>query len=108
MRMARWTRRSRSFDGSSRKCARPSFTARHAKDRMVEPAPVVMVLGGVRSGKSAFAERLAERAGDPVLFVATATVGDPEMAARVAAHRASRPASWRTVEAPHDLARSVG
>lgn len=62
---------------------------------------LVLVLGGARSGKSAFAERLARvEAGDEVLYIATATVTDDEMAARIARHRAARPARWETVELP--------
>jgi adenosylcobinamide kinase / adenosylcobinamide-phosphate guanylyltransferase len=62
---------------------------------------LVLVLGGARSGKSAFAERLAHAdAGDDVLYVATAMVTDNEMAARIARHRADRPAAWETVELP--------
>jgi adenosylcobinamide kinase/adenosylcobinamide-phosphate guanylyltransferase len=70
-------------------------------------APVYLILGGARSGKSAFAERLARHLARPVLYLATATPGDPEMAARIAAHRAARPPDWRTVESPQALAEAV-
>jgi adenosylcobinamide kinase / adenosylcobinamide-phosphate guanylyltransferase len=65
------------------------------------------VLGGARSGKSAFAERLAGECGEPVLYVATASAGDAEMAARIALHRAARPAGWRTVEIATGLAEHI-
>jgi adenosylcobinamide kinase/adenosylcobinamide-phosphate guanylyltransferase len=68
----------------------------------------VLVLGGARSGKSGFAERLAAECGEPVLYVATATVTDEEMAERIARHRAQRPPTWRTLEAPADVARRLG
>lgn len=64
-----------------------------------------MVVGGSRSGKSAVAEQLVEPAGG-VTYVATAAVADDEMAARVTAHRARRPASWHTVETT-DLAAAI-
>jgi len=64
----------------------------------------VLILGGARSGKSAFAERLAAECGEPVLYVATATVVDDEMAERIAHHRARRSAAWRTLELPLGLA----
>jgi adenosylcobinamide kinase/adenosylcobinamide-phosphate guanylyltransferase len=58
-----------------------------------------LVLGGVRSGKSRLAERLALESGLPVTYVATATNGDdPEMVARIAAHQNHRPADWALVE----------
>ncbi|MBV9579794.1 MAG: bifunctional adenosylcobinamide kinase/adenosylcobinamide-phosphate guanylyltransferase [Chloroflexi bacterium] len=63
----------------------------------------VLVLGGARSGKSAFAEQLATACGSPVLYVATAAVSDTEMADRIAHHRARRPAAWQTVEREVDL-----
>lgn len=71
------------------------------------PPTTTLILGGARSGKSDWAERLAAAADRPVLFLATATAGDAEMADRIAAHRAARPAAWRTVEEPANLAAAV-
>ena len=68
---------------------------------------VTLVLGGARSGKSAWAEQHAAASGRPVLYVATATAGDDEMAERIAAHRDRRPAHWRTLEAPHQLMATI-
>ena len=71
------------------------------------PPRLILILGGARSGKSAFAERLAASSGQPVAFIATATASDDEMRARIARHRASRPRDWHTLEEPLDLARAV-
>ena len=68
---------------------------------------LTLVLGGARSGKSAYAERLALEAGQPVLFVATAEPGDEEMAARIARHRVERPDSWTTLEAPLEVGKAI-
>jgi len=68
-----------------------------------------LVLGGARSGKSAFAQKAAETAAldrRPVL-IATGQAFDDEMADRIARHRAERGESWITVEAPLDLAEAV-
>lgn len=63
-----------------------------------------LILGGARSGKSALALRRAAQAGRAVAWIATAEAKDAEMAARIARHRAERPAHWRTVEEPLRLA----
>lgn len=68
----------------------------------VHPKAVTLVLGGVRSGKSRFAQRIASGFGS-VVFVATATASDPEMELRIERHRRSRPAAWHTLEVPIDL-----
>ena len=70
----------------------------------VKETGIVLVLGGARSGKSDYAQRLAGRLAERVLYVATAAAGDEEMAARIARHRAERPATWDTVEAPMGIA----
>src|SRR3954452_217485 len=68
---------------------------------------VTLILGGARGGKSWWAEKLAEQSERPVVFIATATVGDDEMARRVEAHRATRPADWQTVEAADSLTDAI-
>jgi adenosyl cobinamide kinase/adenosyl cobinamide phosphate guanylyltransferase len=65
---------------------------------------ITLVLGGARSGKSAYAERMMTRYPSPVTYVATLRVGDdPDLAWRVERHRQRRPSEWGTVEAGPDL-----
>jgi adenosylcobinamide kinase/adenosylcobinamide-phosphate guanylyltransferase len=77
---------------------------------------LILVTGGARSGKSTFAERLATALAEEhspasgaaasrvgVTYLATSEANDAEMASRVAAHRAARPAAWATVECPLDV-----
>lgn len=64
---------------------------------------MTLILGGVRSGKSTYAQKLLEDSADTVIFIATATAGDDEMAARIRAHQANRPAHWSTIEAPMNV-----
>jgi adenosylcobinamide kinase/adenosylcobinamide-phosphate guanylyltransferase len=74
-------------------------------------AKLSLVLGGARSGKSRYAEGLIAALPPPWKapwnYVATAEPGDAEMAERIASHRVRRGASWRTIEAPRDLAGSL-
>ncbi len=65
---------------------------------------LIFITGGARSGKSRFAQRQAESRPGALLYVATAAVGDAEMAERVARHRAERGERWQTLEEPLQLA----
>lgn len=68
---------------------------------------MIFVTGGARSGKSRFAQALASQSGLPVLYLATAAPGDPEMEERIEAHRASRPKDWITVEEGREVLRVI-
>ena len=65
--------------------------------------PLTLVVGGARSGKSAFAERLITDTGRPRRYIATAEAWDDEMRDRIAQHQRDRAGVWITVEAPLDL-----
>lgn len=68
---------------------------------------VHLILGGARSGKSAFAEKLAIDSSLPVTYIATAQVYDAEFGQRVAHHKIRRPAHWRTIEQSFNLAETL-
>jgi adenosylcobinamide kinase/adenosylcobinamide-phosphate guanylyltransferase len=70
-------------------------------------APVTLVLGGARSGKSRHAEMLVESQPGPCIYLATAQAGDAEMTLRIAEHRTRRGRRWTTVEEPLDLAAAL-
>lgn len=69
---------------------------------------LTLVIGGAASGKSTYAERLVEAADRPLTYIATAEAQDEEMRVKIAAHRARRGAGWQTLEAPRDLAGTLG
>ena len=68
---------------------------------------LTLILGGARSGKSSYAQSLAEESNKSVTFIATAQALDDEMSARIQKHRAERPSNWETLEVPLDLALHV-
>jgi adenosylcobinamide kinase / adenosylcobinamide-phosphate guanylyltransferase len=68
---------------------------------------ITLLLGGARSGKSQYAQELARKSADKVLFVATAEAGDEDMRRRIEKHKQSRPASWRTLEAAARIGRRI-
>ncbi|MBX9893969.1 MAG: bifunctional adenosylcobinamide kinase/adenosylcobinamide-phosphate guanylyltransferase [Nitrosomonas sp.] len=65
---------------------------------------LMLILGGVKSGKSRLAERIAADSGFPVTYIATAAAGDDEMRERITRHRQHRPAHWQVIEEPLKLA----
>lgn len=72
---------------------------------------LVSILGGARSGKSSFAERIAagqeEKYGRQVLYLATAKAKDKEMEKRIERHQKNRPGNWKTIEASINLYQAI-
>jgi len=67
----------------------------------------ILILGGARSGKSHYAQEIALKLPQPVLFVATAEAGDDEMKQRIEEHRKSRPSTWHTLEAATHVGQQI-
>ncbi len=61
---------------------------------------ITLVTGGAKSGKSAFAEQLAEQSGGRLGYIATAQAGDEEMRQRIIKHQERRDSRWQTLEEP--------
>jgi adenosylcobinamide kinase / adenosylcobinamide-phosphate guanylyltransferase len=73
----------------------------------VDKQQITLVLGGARSGKSSFAQALAEGAAGELIYIATAQAFDDEMTARIIRHQSDRGPRWQTVECPVDLAVAI-
>lgn len=73
----------------------------------VNSGQIALVLGGARSGKSSFAQALAEDETDDLIYIATAQAFDAEMTERIARHRSDRGQRWQTVECPLGLADAI-
>lgn len=71
------------------------------------PHEIILITGGARSGKSAYAEKRAAALDVRRLYIATAEAGDDEMAQRIAAHQKRRGNVWTTVEEPVQLAETL-
>ncbi len=74
---------------------------------MPDQGRLILILGGARSGKSRYAEDLVAELAPPWTYIATGQAFDDEMVERIAHHRARRNETWRTVEAPLDLAATL-
>jgi adenosylcobinamide kinase/adenosylcobinamide-phosphate guanylyltransferase len=61
---------------------------------------IELVLGGARSGKSSYAERIAKQSNREVIYIATSQVRDAEMQSRVDHHKQQRPVEWLVIEEP--------
>jgi len=69
---------------------------------------ITLILGGARSGKSAYAQKMAQGGRAKVAFIATCMPKDKEMAARIRLHKRARPAGWKTFEDPENIPALLG
>jgi len=86
------------YGGSSASTSRPA-----GAEVTTALAPVTLVLGGIRSGKSEYAEGLIDAAGGPATYIAPALARDAAMVERIRRHQARRGSLWTTVEEPLDV-----
>ncbi|QXX75889.1 Bifunctional adenosylcobalamin biosynthesis protein CobP [Methylovirgula sp. HY1] len=95
------------YEPTSRKALGHASVGDAMSDEFAMPQPLrsFLVLGGARSGKSRYAQTLAENSGKTPVLIATAAAGDAEMATRIARHRADRGTLWQVVEEESDIAR---
>lgn len=68
---------------------------------------ITLILGGARSGKSSYAQKIAMLMSPNVLFIATAEAKDKEMEFRIQSHREKRPTHWRTLEVPQNIGEAL-
>jgi adenosylcobinamide kinase / adenosylcobinamide-phosphate guanylyltransferase len=68
---------------------------------------LTLILGGARSGKSTYAQKLLQERGGKVLYIATATSGDDEMEERIRTHQAERPMGWGTLEVSRHVGNAI-
>lgn len=73
----------------------------------VMASKLILVTGGARSGKSSFAQRIAQDREGRKVFIATARAGDEEMKLRIETHRRERPDGWHTIEEPCRLVQAL-
>jgi adenosylcobinamide kinase / adenosylcobinamide-phosphate guanylyltransferase len=74
---------------------------------MPEKRKIILILGGARSGKSTFAQKVADSLGDKVLFIATGEPLDKEMRTRIENHKKNRPGSWKTLEVSRQVSKAL-
>ena len=72
-----------------------------------EKKRLILITGGARSGKSIFAEKMAQQMGSQIAYIATAQALDKEMKERIHLHRQSRPEHWKTYEVPYQIAPTI-
>lgn len=66
-----------------------------------------LVLGGARSGKSVYAEKLLKNSGKQMVYIATGEARDDEMSERIASHQDRRGVDWQTIEAPLEVCQAL-